>query len=56
MLDLVTENNTLMIRLYYRCCCLNEPVIFSHCVHLKLGHQFHALLKVYSDRDDIVPL
>ena len=43
-----------MIRSYYRCCCINEPVIFSHCVHLKLGHRFHALLKVCSDRDDIV--
>ena len=28
----------------------------SHCVHLKLGHRFHALLKVCSGRDDIVPL
>ena len=46
----------LIIRWYYRCCCINEPVIFSHCVHLKLGHRFHALLKVCSDRDDIVPL
>ena len=46
-----------MTRAYYRCCCINEPVIFSHCVHLnKLGHRFHALLKVCSDRDDIVPL
>ena len=45
-----------MIRLYYRCCCINEPVIFNHCVNLKLGHRFHALLKVRSDRDDIVPL
>ena len=45
-----------MIRSYYRCCCINEPVIFSQCVHLKLGHRFHALLKVYSDRDDTVPL
>ena len=33
----------------------NEPVVFSHCVHLKLGHRFHALLKVCSDRDDIAP-
>ena len=41
---------------YYRCCCINEPVIFSHCVHLELGHQFRALLKVCSDCDDIVPL
>ena len=42
-----------MIRtyMYYRCCCINEPVIFSHRVHLKLGHRFHALLKVPSDRD-----
>ena len=23
---------------YYRCCCINKPVIFSHCVHLKLWH------------------
>ena len=45
-----------MIRSYYRCCRINEPVIFSHCVHLKLGHRFHDLLKVCSDRDDIVPL
>ena len=45
-----------MIRSCYRCCCINEPVIFSHCVHLKLGHRFHALLKVCSDHDDIVPL
>ena len=44
-----------MIRPYYRCCCINEPVIFSHCVHLELGHRFHALLKVCTDRDDIVP-
>ena len=47
-----------MIRSYYRCCCIhvNKPVHFSHCDHLKLGHWFHALLKVCSDRDDIVPL
>ena len=45
-----------MIRSYYRCCCINEAVIFSDCVHLKLGHRFHALLKVCSDRDNIVPL
>ena len=25
-----------MIRSYYHCCCINEPVIFSQCVHLKL--------------------
>ena len=37
-------------------CCINEPVLFSHCVHLKLGHRFHALLNVRSDRDDNVPL
>ena len=24
---------------YYRCCCINEPVYFSHCVHLKLAHR-----------------
>ena len=45
-----------MIRAYYRCCCINEPVIFSHCVYLKLGCPFHALLKVYSECDDIVHL
>ena len=45
-----------MIRSYYRCCCINEPVIFSHCVHFKLGHRFHALMRVCSDRDDTVPL
>ena len=28
----------------------------SHCVHYKLGHRFHALLKVCSDRDDAAPL
>ena len=47
------------IRSYYCCCCCcctNEPVIFSHCVHLKLGHRFRALLKVCSDRDDTAPL
>ena len=32
-----------MIRSYYRCCCINEPVIFSYCAQLKLGHRFHAL-------------
>ena len=42
-----------MIRSYHRCCCINEPVIFIHCVHLKLGHRFHALLKVCSDRDEM---
>ena len=31
----------------YRCCCIKS---------VKLGHRFHALLKVCSDRDDIVPL
>ena len=25
-----------MTRSYYPCCCINEPVIFSHCVHHKL--------------------
>ena len=30
----------------------NEPVNFSHYVLLKLGHQFHALLNVCSDRDN----
>ena len=46
-----------MIRSYYRCCCINEPLIFSHLVHLKLhvGHWFHALLEVCSDCDDTVP-
>ena len=34
---------------------VNEPVIFSHFAHL-LGHWFHALVKICSDRDDIVPL
>ena len=45
-----------MIRSYYRCCCINKPVIFNNRVHLKRGHQFHALLKVCSDHDDTVPL
>ena len=46
-----------MIRSYYRCCCINAPVISSQCVHLKLGHGgFHALLKVCSDNDDTVSL
>ena len=44
-----------MIRSYHCCCCMNEPVNFSHCVHLKLGYWFHALLKVWSDHDDTVP-
>ena len=35
---------------------VNESVICSHCVHLKLEHRLHALLKVCSDRDDIAPL
>ena len=30
-------------------------IIFSHWVNLKLGHRFHALSKVCSDRDDTVP-
>ena len=34
-----------MIRSYYCCCCINKPVIFSHCVHLKLWHRFHALFE-----------
>ena len=38
-----------MIRSYHRCCCINEPVIFSH---LKEGEW----LKICSDRDDFVPL
>ena len=41
-----------MIRSYYRCCCVNEPVIFSHFVKLKRGHWFHALSNVCSDHDD----
>ena len=45
-----------MIMSYYRSCCINKPVAFSHCVHLKLVHRFHALSKVCSDRDDIAPL
>ena len=47
-----------MIRSYYRCCYIhvNEPVILSHCVHLKLWHRFHALLNVCSDRDNTIPL
>ena len=28
-----------MIKSYYRCCCINEPVIFSHSIHLELGHR-----------------
>ena len=42
-----------MIRSYYRCYWINEPVISSHCVYLKLGHRFHALLKDCSDLDDV---
>ena len=50
-----------MLHLYISCIvCIvfiyNEPVIFSHCVHLKVGHRFHALLKVCSERDDVVNL
>ena len=44
------------VKINYRCCCITEPVILSHCAHLKLWHRFHALLKVCSDCDDIVPL
>ena len=33
-----------------------ETVISSHCVHLKLGHRFNALLKVCSDHNASVPL
>ena len=47
---------TCTCRLYYHCCCIIEAVIFSHCVHLKLGHWFHALLNVCCDYDDTVPL
>ena len=35
---------------------INEPVIFSHCVHLKLGHRFYALLKSAQIVAIIVPL
>ena len=45
-----------MSRSGYRCCCINEPVNFSHCVLLKQVHRFHALLKVCTDRDERVPL
>ena len=45
-----------MIRSYYRCWCINKRVIFSRCVHLKRGHRFHALSRVCSDPDDVVPL
>ena len=31
-------------------------IIMQPVAHLKLGHRFHALLKVCSDRKDIVPL
>ena len=45
---------------FYLCTVLiiphDEPVILNHCVNLKLGHRFHALLKVCFDRDDTVPL
>ena len=45
-----------MIRSCYQCCCINEPVTFSYCVHLKLGHRFHALLKLCCDHDNAVTL
>ena len=35
---------------------LLQPVIFSQCVHLRLGYRFHALFNVCSDCDDTVPL
>ena len=35
---------------------VNKSVILSHFVHLKLGHGFHAVLKVCSDYDDIASL
>ena len=37
-----------MIRSCHCCCCIHEPVNFSHCVLLKLGHRFHALLNICS--------
>ena len=36
--------------------CINVPVIFSHCVNLRLGHRFHAPSKVCCDGDDTAPL
>ena len=50
-LDLVLDNYRRVSNLSFV-----SKLIFSHCVHLKLGHRFNALLKVCSDRDDIVPL
>ena len=52
----MTENNTPHDKVTLLLLLHIEPVIFSRCVHLKLGHRFHALLKVCSDRDDIVRL
>ena len=45
-----------MIRPYYCCCCITEPFIFRHCVHLNLGHRFHVLLKICFDHDDSILL
>ena len=52
----MTENNTPHDNVIITVAAAqNEPAIFSHCVHLKLWHWFHALLKVCSDRDNTIP-
>ena len=57
VLVLVTENNTLRDKVILLLLLHKWVSNFqSQCVHLKLGHRFHALLKVCSDRDDSVPL
>ena len=32
---------------YYRCCCINEPVNFSHCVRLKLQYTVEYLCSLH---------
>ena len=39
-----------MIKSYYRCCCINQPVIFSHCVHLTTPIPCHAESLLWSWR------
>ena len=51
-MESVTENNTLheKVILPFATAMINEPVIFSNYVHLKLGHGINVLLKVWSWR------
>ena len=56
---LVTLDLNLIVSLFQHKCEVSETVSTTTLVYLKLhvhvGHQFYALLKVCLDRDDIVP-